>query len=236
MHPDLELLLRLWTHDERVDRARACAAALKGDVGRIEEEIRSVGERMTAMSEELAHLGQQEAEASRTLNRYIDRRDRAAELLKGGQALDYTAAQKQLDQCTARVDELESQILNLMEQREEMVERGSALEEQQERAKDAKGRAHERWVVEGRVIRSEIDGVWPLRQAAYGELNRELAKKYDGFRSRGTVPLAVMGDEACTQCHVVIHGQIRIEVNSGRRLHQCRGCGRWLVPPVDAGE
>ena len=236
MHPDLKLLVRLWTHDARVDKARGRAADLKADVARIEDEIRSIGERMVALADELARLGQHEADASRTLERYIERRNRAAELLKGGQALDYTAVQKQLDQCTARVDELESQVLDLMEQRESLVERGSSLEEQQERAKDAKGRAHQRWVVEGREIRSEIDAVWPQRQAAQGELNRELATKYDGFRSRGMVPLAVMGDEACTQCHVVIHGQIRIEVNSGRRLHQCRGCGRWLVPPVDAEE
>ncbi|MEC8191195.1 MAG: hypothetical protein VX944_08655 [Myxococcota bacterium] len=236
MHPDLDLLVRLWGHDERVDSARARAAALKADVGRIEEEIRSIGERMSDLAKELAHVGQQEAEASRTLGRYIERRDRAAVLLKGGQVLDYTAVQKQLDQCTALVDELESQVLEFMEQREEMVERGSALEAQQEEAKDAKGRAHERWVVDGRVIRSEIEAVWPLRQAAHDELNRELATKYDSFRARGMVPLAVMGDEACTQCHVVVHGQIRIEVNSGRRLHQCRGCGRWLVPAVDAEE
>jgi len=233
LHPDLQIILDLWSLDDRVDRSRQQAAALKGAVSRIDEQLRSTADEIHGVSIELEQLGHDEAERNRSLSRYIERRDRAARLLEGGQALDFVSVQKQVDQCGEHVDRLESEILDLMEQREMLVEKGAELEGRSESLMDEKGRAHQKWVVDGRIIRAEIDAVWPERQALHHKLNRELATKYDGFRTRSLVPVAVIGEEACTQCHVVVQGQMRIEVNSGRRLHTCRGCGRWLVPAAD---
>jgi len=236
LHPDLQIIVDLWLLDDRVDRARQKAASLKADVAHVDEQLQTVADEIQSVADELERLGHDEAEANRSLGRYIERRDRAARLLEGGQALDFVSVQKQVEQCAEHVDRLESEVLELMERREHLVEKGAELEGLSESLMDEKGKAHERWVVEGRGIRTEIDEVWPVRQDLHRKLNRELATKYDGFRQRRLVPVAVVGEEACTQCHVVVQGQIRIEVNTGRRLHTCRGCGRWLVPASDEAQ
>ena len=232
MHPDLQLIVHLWTHDERIDKARARAGELKSEVLHLTEAIEVATQRMEGLAASLSEAVKKEGEINAELSRYIDRRDRAARLLEGGEALDFVSVQKQFEQCSEHVERLENDVLESMEQREQLVEDGAESEAERERLRDEKGRAHENWVSEGRKIRTEIEEVWPHRQAAYAELNRELASKYDGFRSRNMVPIAAVGEEVCTLCHVVVQGQMRIEVNNGRRLHCCRGCGRWLLPQL----
>lgn len=236
MHPDLQIIVTLWEHDHRVDRARERAGALKARIGEIEEEIAEIARQMEAVSLLLGQTVKKEADTQSELNRYIERRDRSARLLEGGQSLDFVAVQKQFEQCSERVDRLEEEVLECMDRRDGLVDQGAGLEAEQERLKDAKGQAHQNWVTEGREIRQEIEEVWPQRQATYAQMNRDLASKYDGFRTKKMDPVAHMGDAVCTACHVVIQGQIRIEVNAGRRLHNCRGCGRWHLPEPEGEE
>jgi predicted nucleic acid-binding Zn-ribbon protein len=230
VHSDLVLVSGLWQLDHQVDLVRQRAGALKAVVGDLDVQLGDNAKAIDETANALAENIKEEAGVQRDLDRYIIRRDRAAKLLEGGEDVDFDAVQKQLEQCQEYVDRLEGEVLDCMEQREALIDAGSALETQGESLKDEKGRAYEQWVVEGRQIRSEIDEVWPRRQALSAELTSDIRQRYEGFRQREEEPVATLGDVVCLGCNVVVHDQVRIEVNNGRRVHCCRGCGRWLLP------
>jgi predicted nucleic acid-binding Zn-ribbon protein len=234
VHPDLILISGLWRLDHQVDSVRARAAALKAVVGDLDVRIVANRNGMEDAAKALGATIKEEADVQRDLDRYIVRRDRAAKLLEGGEVVDFMVVQKQLEQCREYVDRLEGEVLDCMERREELIEKGSVLETKGEALKDEKGRAYERWVFEGRQIRTEIDELWPRRQTLFGELTNDLRQRYDGFRQRGMAPVANLGEVVCLECNVVVHDQVRIDVNAGRRVHGCRGCGRWLLPDPPA--
>jgi predicted nucleic acid-binding Zn-ribbon protein len=147
--------------------------------------------------------------------------------------VDYLTVEKQLAQCKEHVARIEGDLLIEMEKAEGLQAESNALEAQRDTARSDKGQAHADWVSEGRELRAQIERVWPTRQAAAAELNQDLEKRYTDFRDRGLSPLAEMNGKFCGSCHVSIQDQLRLEVSRGRRIQNCRGCGRWLLPRVD---
>ncbi len=86
------------------------------------------------------------------------------------------------------------------------------------------------------MLRTELEQLWPIRQKAASELTREQLVRYEAFRKRQESPVAIITGKTCSLCHVVVANHLRMEVASGKRLHACRGCKRWLLPPDDSEE
>ena len=103
MHPDLALIIDLWDVDRATDLAQARARELKQLVGAAEAQIEAVAKSQEALKVQQAAMTEKEAELQKLLDRYVIRRDRSKELLKGGSALDFVTVQKQLEQCTMKV-------------------------------------------------------------------------------------------------------------------------------------
>ncbi len=236
MHPELSSIVQLWRHDSTVDRAKSDASELKSAVQQIDESIAAMAEEMIAVSGARDALAVKQGEVQRELDRYIVRKNRSKELLKGGHSLDFGTVQKQLEQCSVKVDELEMAVLELMEEKEAHAARLQALNDDTDSAKQSREAAYERWVQEGRRLRTEIETIWPIRQSAANELTRDQLIRYEDFRKRGTIPVAAIDGKTCSGCFVVVANHLRMEVRNSKRLHACRGCGRWLLPPEDDAE
>ena len=230
MHPDLELIVDLWEIDRQVDEAKGRAAELKAVVTRTEVEIDCKTRELADTVEQIGALVAQEAEVQSELDKYLMRTQRTRDLLDGHKAVDFLTVEKQLEQCEARVEALEDDLLELMGQREALQNNAGLIESVREQLREQKGFAHAQWVKEGREIRNQLEDIWPKRQQAASRLNRDLTKRYDGFRDRKLVPVAFIDGKFCSACHVSVQDQMRLEVQSGRRIHTCRGCGRWLQP------
>ena len=230
MHPDLVLIVDLWEKDRQVDDAKSRAAELKSVVTRTEIEIEGKTLELSDAVEKIGALVAKEAAVQSELDKYLMRTQRTRDLLDGHKAVDFLTVEKQLEQCEARVEALEDELLELMGQREVIQNNAELMESERERLREQKGVAHAQWVNEGRGIRSQLEEIWPERQTAASRLNRELTKRYDGFRDRKLVPVAFIDGKFCSACHVSVQDQMRLEVQSGRRIHTCRGCGRWLLP------
>ena len=232
MHPELSFIVQLWGHDSVVDRIKLDAAELKAAVQRIDEAIAAMAAEMLESSASRDSLRVKQGEVQRELDRYIVRKNRSKELLKGGHSLDFGTVQKQLEQCSAKVDELEMAVLEIMEEKEGFVDRLQTLHDDTETANSDREDAHALWVQEGRQLRTEMETVWAARQSAAEELTREQLVRYEDFRKRAMKPVAAIYGKTCSGCHVVVASHLRMEVGNGKRLHACRGCGRWLLPPV----
>ena len=230
MHPDIQLIVRLWSLDSEVDQARERAASLKSVVTDLEAHIEELSAQLETTADEVSETESREAAIQVELDKYLMRTKRTAKLLDGHQAVDFVTVEKQLEQCKAHVDRLEGDLLAEMEGREVLQTHTETLESDRAQAREHKESAHTEWVSEGRQIRTQIEAVWPTRQAAAAELNRELEKRYTGFRERKLAPVSELRGKVCSSCHVVVQDQMRLEVSSGRRVHTCRGCSRWLLP------
>ena len=171
-----------------------------------------------------------------TLDRYIVRRDRSAKLLEGGSALDYLTVQRQLEQCTEKVEGLEMEVLEIMELRDELKARLAQIGTDTEAAQGVRGTAHETWVRDGRVIAKELGELEPARAAVWADLASEHRSRYTDLRRRNKAVVAMIVSDTCVECHVAIQTQVGLEVRQGRRLHICRGCGRWLTVPPEVDE
>ena len=141
--------------------------------------------------------------------------------------------EKQLEQCKAHVSRLEDNDWEVLGGIEALRAQAGSLEQERDAVRESKGELHALWVREGRLIRARsLEGLWPRRQAAAEDLSRDMMSRYTGFRERSLVPVSHLGGKVCTACNVVVQDQMRLEVSSGRRIHNCRGCGRWLLPPI----
>jgi len=228
----LALIVGLWTLDSAVDEAKGRAGTLKQAVTDAGSRIDALTGELEAIAHRVAEEVKQESEVNTELEKYVRRTQRTQALLDGHQAVDFVTVEKQLAQCKTHVDRLEDSLLEILGRIEALRTEAALLEEERERVRESKGELHALWVSEGRDIRTELEALWPRRQAAAEELSRDMATRYKGFRDRGLVPVAHLGGKVCTACNVVVQDQMRLEVGSGRRIHNCRGCGRWLLPAI----
>ena len=236
VHADMVLIVRLWELDQLIDQARKTAADLKAVVTDIDQQTANCLQQQKEQETLLQKVIVEEAAVQQDLDRYIVRRDRTAKLLEGGSELDYVTVERQLLQCTEKVDELENAVLELMEQRDQHIGRIAHLGTEMSRLEDDRTAAHAEWVRVGRIARTEIETLTPRRVAALSELTRDQAVVYEDFRKRTKAPVAVFGGHSCGVCHVSAGSQVYLEVSQGRRVHQCRGCNRWLLPAPELDE
>ena len=233
MHPDLVLIQALWEIDRSADEAKARARSLKEAVGVAQARIEEVGLDRVAVGEEIKRVEETERGLQRELDRYVIRRDRSAELLKGGSALDYLTVQKQLEQCTAKVDELELSVMECMERSDGLAEKAAALQSDEEAATQKHAQEYARWVKVGTEIREELKQLDAQRQAQWADFPRDLHSHYSELRRRNREVVVPIINGSCSACQMTVNAQVPVDLRSGRRVHTCRGCGRYHVLAVD---
>ncbi len=149
MHRELSSILQLWQHDCSVDSIRARGAELKEVVERLDREIEHLQESSVSIAKEEERLAVEQSAAQRELDRYVVRRDRSKELLRGGHSLDFGTVQKQYEQCSEKVDELELTVLQFMEERDTCKKQIEENAQSRQRSEISKTQAHEQWIKEG---------------------------------------------------------------------------------------
>ena len=143
MHEELFVIRDLNRIDGEVSQARATLAEMVAQVRTTTAAITAGKEALAQTEASLAAVRDAERKLNRRMEEYVLRRDRTKTMIDEGRAPDFLSARRQLEQCTAIVDDLEVEVLEHMEQREEIE---AQLEEQKEalqvtRQDDTKGRA-----------------------------------------------------------------------------------------------
>ncbi len=233
MHPDLMLIEALWEVDRATDAIKTRARELKCAVDEAQVRIDAVVEAHAAVSAQEQLMSAKEAELQALLDRYIVRRDRAARLMEGGSALDYLVVQKQHEQCATKVDELEGEVMGCMEQIDAMQAQGVALLADQEAAKAHHQKVRAQWVQEGGEIRVELERLDADRFARWADFPRDLHSHYKDLRRRKRDVVVPIKDGNCSACQMTVNAQVSVDLRGSRRVHTCRGCGRYLTLPVD---
>ena len=227
MHEDLMCLQGMDAHDRAATKARRQAQALRDDRGARVAAVGACEEALTRLEQSLSEERAAERSTHRDLEQVRTYRSRAQRALEQGLG-DPEAAQRQLDQTSAQIDDLETALL-------ERLEAQDALEVQKQAAKEALRAAHaslqELMATYADTLASheqEADlQAGKLQDLASG-LPSDLRVRYDGHRAKGRWAVASIREGACNACNQVVRQQHISDLRRGL-LKRCLGCHRFLV-------
>ncbi len=239
MHQELLDLWDLFKVDREMDALKAEAGQLAQDVRTLRAQIVALRERHAALSEQRDAAQNRERSLNRKLVDYGQKRDRTRTLIDTGAAPDFEAAQRQLEQLLTLHDEVETQALEAMDERErleaDLIETAAETARTEAAAAAAKQRETDR--------RPEISARYGALKPQYAGFAKKLTNahlsRFQELKRKGVKPVVNLVDGTCPQCHIEPPPMIKVDVARGStRVNACRGCGAFFfeVEETDAGE
>jgi predicted nucleic acid-binding Zn-ribbon protein len=235
---NLEALLAVQELDTELDRSRHRLTSLPEQA-----ELAGLDGRLTGLEGRLAGVGAQRDEiAGRQLVLEANLaavEGRAAEVKKrlyGGMVSatrELQAMAAELESLTARASELESRVLETMDEREPLDAAVLALEGEKASLMTARATVGESLAVRQGEVAAELDALTTARAAAAADVPDDLLVTYDGLRRHlGGVGAARLVGARCGGCHLTLPAteldQLRHQAPG--TLNYCEQCGRILVP------
>lgn len=228
MHPDLARVGRLSEFDaelERLGKELINARSAVADTERVEREAMAARDRVQA---DLLSATAEERALHRQLDDYRAKQQSATRILETG-AGSPDAAQRQLVQCSAILDDLETKLLEMFERQDGL--RASLAAAETELAKAGSERSRVANETPGVLARLEAEerAALPKRTAVANELSPEVRQRYDMLRAgKKKVAVARLVDGSCTGCQMTVPAQHISDLRRGL-MEPCRGCGRFLL-------
>lgn len=230
MHPDLVAISNLWQADVRVDTLRAEHEHLVSTVtGAIQAHKDTLAARDAAKAALDAAKGEERVN-NRELDSYAQKRDATKRMLDDGSAPNYAAAERQLANCIALVDELETKGLDLLDRVDAATTALAAAEKALVDAVAAERAARQALAARDAPLRVELTDALQVREGAWAELPFDYQTPYSELRRRKRVALVNVEEGTCTVCHMRVAPQKLNEVQMKRAVHTCVGCGGYLLP------
>lgn len=230
MHPELVAIANVWQADVKVDSLRAEHEGLVAAASSAIEANKAATAVLSEARATLTQLQGKERVNNRELDSYVQKRDATKRMIDEGTAPDYAAAERQLAGCRAKVDELETTGLELLDAIEAAQGAVRAAERAGADAATAERDARQALAARDAAIRSELAVALGARELAWKELPAELRTPYTELRRRKRTVLVNVVEGACSVCHMRVPPQRVVEVQMKRALHTCVGCGGYLLP------
>jgi len=235
--PGLQALLRVQDLDTSLDQHRHRRATLDERA-----ELAALDARVTVLSQQLATVGAQRDEVAGRQQALEDSlaatEARASDVHKrlyGGTVSatrELQAMSAELDQLTARASDLESRVLEVMEEREPADAAMSAIEGEKSSLVATRATIEGRLVAQEAEIDREIESVNAERAAAATEIPDELMMTYSRLRAHlGGVGAARLVGPLCGGCHLRLPASAldQMRRQPADTLFFCEQCGRILV-------
>jgi predicted nucleic acid-binding Zn-ribbon protein len=229
MHDDAEKIWKLWGAEQARDKLLAEWRGLHADVDRLAKEHADSVERAVQAQAASDALRDEERSLNRRLETYQKRRDKAQKMIDEGTAPDFRAAQAQAEQCGSIVDDLETELLELMER---MDQAATALkgaidgrDHLAHRCEAARTRYQERL----KVLKPEFEAATGARDLRRERVYKEHLGLYDRLRDKKMSVFGLVDSETCTACHVKLNGTLVSDLKRGAEVLTCPSCGRYLA-------
>ena len=216
MHEELFVIRDLNRIDMDIKHARAELAGMIAGVRASTDSV--IAQKVVLGESEAALTALREAERrlNRRMEEYVIRRDRTKEMIDEGRAPDFLSARRQLEQCTAIVDELEVEVLEHMEQREEMETRIATLIEQLERTRQEDQAGRDRYAEASPGLKAQVAELTTQRPALLERLNPDHRRIYENHHRLGRAALTHLEGKVCQSCSQESPPQVIMEVEHGK--------------------
>ncbi len=230
MHPDLVAISNLWQLDHQNDLLREEHERLASAVRTAASVLKAAEASVAAATAERDRITTATRTNDRELADYADKRDRTRKMIDTGTAPDYAAAERQLAQVLEIVDRLETAALELLDATEGAARTLLDARKEQERATTALAEAREALGARDAPIRAELTELIARRPPLAEEVRGELRSTYAQLRQRKRPALVNTVENMCQTCQTRIPTQRVVETTLARAIHNCPGCGAWLLP------
>ena len=228
MHADLEALTALWAEDQALTALQNGLSGLEAKVAACGRELEKARTAHGVLEEERAGYKERDHALSRRLDTYVKRRDRTKKQLDAGIVSDFVVAQKQLDECSTIVDEIETDLLELYEEIEDcegrMEKSRTSMGLREVKLGEASGK------LDGRLpdLEASIASQTAKRDEARTGVRSDYRSRYDLLIQKGREPIAPLRGQECGGCFKRIP-QERVE-NHKRAVGvvTCPACSRFL--------
>ncbi len=211
------------------DEARAAVEKLK-------EEIASFHSGIADFDREIQACETQQKTAELELDRVEKKLKKLSRGLTSGSEKEYDASRREQAHLASRKSELEDEILACMELSDDLHERKAAFQKHiAERRRDITAQyeslklRYEQLGIRLAEHKRDRDLVIPQLDPDGRYTYQRLMQRYG---DRATV--SVVGDR-CTGCQLHVPPQHVVDVLTGRGLHNCQHCGRFVLPEEPLG-
>ncbi len=235
---DLEALLGVQALDTDLDRCRYRRATLpeRAELVAIDTELAGLADRGgAARAERDVVVGRQE-ELEHTLAGVERRVAEIKKRLYGGMVSatrELQAMAAEVDSLTARASELESRVLETMEEREPLDAGIDTIEGDKASLIAARSALREALVARQAEVDAEVDALNAARAKAAADVPDELVATYEALRQHlGGTGVARLVGSRCGGCHLTLPATVLDQLRRQHPgvLNYCEQCGRILVP------
>ncbi|MDP2309801.1 MAG: hypothetical protein Q8P18_27525 [Pseudomonadota bacterium] len=230
MHPDLAAISNVWQADVRVDTLRAEHEHLVATVTTAIQAHKDAVAARDAAKIALDTVRSSERVNNRELDSYAQKRDVTKRMLDDGSAPNYAIAERQLANCIALVDELETKGLDLLDGIDKATVALAEAEKARVGAEADERAARQALAARDAPLRVELTAALQARERVWSELPPLYHDSYSELRRRKRVALVNVDDGSCSACHMRVAPQKLNEVLMKKAVHTCVGCGGYLLP------
>lgn len=229
MQDELVAIIALWGTDRQALGLEERLAALDAAVTATAERQALVAAERRALEDRQSTLRAEEKTQSKRLDDATTRKQRTQALIDAGKATDFLVATRQVEAAAAAADELETRILEILEELESLA---AKLVDNARSGVLADARHREALLdreAQAPGLRAQLAELATRRQPQWERLTRDEQNRYRNLRTLNLRPVSRLAGEICTGCRRQVAPQMALEVKRGDRVHHCRSCGRWLV-------
>ncbi|MDQ1398165.1 MAG: uncharacterized protein QOE07_548 [Acidimicrobiaceae bacterium] len=234
---NLEALLRVQALDTDLDRCRVRHASLpeRAELAAIDSQLVALEQRLAAAQAERDVVADRQASLEHNLAVVESRAADIKKRLYGGTVSatrELQAMAAEVDSLTDRASELESRVLEAMDEREPLDASVDNIVGEKSSLLAARATVGERLAVREAEVAAETDALNSARAQAAANVPEELVVAYDRLRLRlGGVGIARLVGSRCDGCHLTLAAT---EIDHLRHqpsgtLNYCEQCGRILV-------
>jgi predicted nucleic acid-binding Zn-ribbon protein len=234
---NLEALLSVQALDNDLDRCRVRYTSLpeRAELASIDSQLAALEQRLASAQVERDEVADRQAGLEHNLATVESRAADVKKRLYGGTVSatrELQAMAAEVDSLTARASELESRVLEAMDEREPLDARVDNIDGEKSSLLVARAAVGEQLAVREAEIAAETDALNAARAVAAAQVPDELAINYGRLRQRlGGVGIARLVGSRCDGCHLTLAAT---ELDQLRRqppgtLNYCEQCGRILV-------
>jgi len=230
MHPDLVLISNLWSCDSTIDRLKAEYEALVSASNTTAAALAELEKKLTENTQLLDTLKTRERSCTRELEENQQRRQTTQRMIDTGSTPNYAASERQLAQTAAIIDRLETQLLELMDEKESAEKERKALEKERQQAQINREKAVKAKAEREPKLRAEMTEVIAKKEVASQEMPFTYRGHYQELRRKKRAALVNVEGEICQSCHMIVPAQRVVETRMARAVHTCPGCLGYLLP------
>lgn len=235
MDPDLVALLALQERDQAVSAIEAELKALEPEVAELDTQLAKIEAELAGARKGVEDAGSRRSELEGKIEGYRlmqERRRQRLEWVRG--AKEAATLMAELDLARSVLAKEEAEWIRSADRVEEAERRAADVEKAVEEARAVQAPRREQIEAIRAECSERLKAAAAEREASARQVKKPLLSRYERIR-KGNTPLAIyaLAGSACGHCYTAVPIHRRHEIQGGRGLTSCEGCGVLLY---DAGK